>query len=174
MTIGLCGSITYMVSPNDNAGLLMAYLAWGLGVMTAVYIVRDVSGAHMNPTMSLVFAVFRGFPRRDLWKYLVAQLLGGVAAAAIAYGLHHDALVKFAGSNVHAIGPAFWTSPRPGLGYVAAFFNEFVGTAILVAVVLALANVGDPGNHAPRPWPAHRWPRSRLRLQHGLLPQSRA
>ncbi|OCT45736.1 aquaporin [Cladophialophora carrionii] len=147
MTIGLCGSITHMSSArNDNASLLMAYLAWGFGVMTAIYIAGGISGAHMNPTISLVLAVFRGFPWHDFWQYLVAQLLGSIAASGIAYGLYRDAISDFAGSNMSIAGPAFWTAPRPGLSSAAAFFNEFVATAILAGSVLAM---GDDGNAPP-------------------------
>ncbi|KIW68222.1 hypothetical protein PV04_04181 [Phialophora macrospora] len=164
MTIGLCGSITHMSSGRtDNASLLMAYLAWGFGVMTAIYIAGGISGAHMNPTISLVLAVFRGFPFHDLWQYFIAQLLGSIAASALAYGLYSDAISEFAGSNksiagkyrraiakaksdVVFAGPAFWTAPRPGLSSAAAFFNEFVATAILAGSVLAM---GDDGNAPP-------------------------
>ena len=145
MTIGLCGTITDSTTDHTGGFLLPAFLGWGFGVMTAIYIVRGVSGAHMNPTVSLVFAVFRGHPaRRDLWKYVVAQLLGSVAAAALVYGLYHDAIVDKFASNMAGLGPKLWCSPRDGLGYTAAFFNEFVATAILVATVLALADCGDP------------------------------
>jgi aquaglyceroporin related protein len=164
MTIGLCGSITHMsAGRNDNASLLMAYLAWGFGVMTAIYIAGGISGAHMNPTISLVLAIFRGFPWHDFWQYLIAQLLGSIAASAIAYGLYRDAIAEFAGSNISiagkyrcaiaraksnmiSAGPAFWTAPRAGLSSAAAFFNEFVATAILAGSVLAM---GDDGNAPP-------------------------
>ena len=160
MTIGLCGAITHMTATapvanstantnstaNDNASLLMAYIAWGLGVMTAIYIAGGVSGAHLNPTISITLAIFRGFSWWDCWQYITAQLLGSITASGISYGLYRDAIVAYTNSELQKAGPAFWTQPRKGLSRAGAFFNEFVATAIVSGSVLAL---GDDGNAPP-------------------------
>ncbi|OAL25494.1 hypothetical protein AYO22_04813 [Fonsecaea multimorphosa] len=146
MTLGLSGSIVHMTAGNDYASLLMAYMAWGFGVMMGIYIAGGVSGAHLNPTISIVLAVFRGFPWRDCWQFVAAQLLGCFTAAALVFGLYSEAINDYTASNVARIGPAFYTLPRAGLSNVAAFFSELVASAILAGSVLAL---GDDDNAPP-------------------------
>ncbi|EXJ69935.1 uncharacterized protein A1O5_07008 [Cladophialophora psammophila CBS 110553] len=146
MTLGLSGSIVHMTAGSDYGSLLTAYMAWGFGVMIGIYIAGGISGAHLNPTISLVLAIFRGFPWTDCWKYMVAQFLGSMAASAIVYGLYNDAIQAYTASDTVRIGPAFWTQPRGDLNNAAAFFNEFIATAIAACSVLAL---GDDDNAPP-------------------------
>ncbi|KIW18030.1 hypothetical protein PV08_02317 [Exophiala spinifera] len=147
MTIGLCGSIVRMTAPDDYGNLLSAYLAWGLGVMIGIYVAGGVSGGHLNPALSLMLSVFRGFPWRLCWQYVVAQILGALTASGIVYGLYRDAIEKYSlSSDVTQVGPAFWTAPRQDLSKPAAFFTEFTATAIASGSVLAL---GDESNSPP-------------------------
>jgi hypothetical protein len=98
----------------------MAYLAWGFGVMMAIYIAGGISGAHLNPTISIMLAIFRGFPWHDCWQYIIAQLLGSITASGIAYGLYRDAIAQYTRSkSISQAGPAFWTKPRDGLSNVS-------------------------------------------------------
>jgi hypothetical protein len=133
MTIGLCGSITHMASApsTDNASLLMAYIAWGFGVMVAIYIAGGVSGAHLNPTISIMLAIFRGFPWHDCWQYIIAQLLGSITASGIAYGLYRDAIAQYTRSkSISQAGPAFWTKPRDGLSNVSRLHPSAICIAV--------------------------------------------
>ncbi|KAL6241927.1 hypothetical protein RBB50_011172 [Rhinocladiella similis] len=146
MTIGLCGSIVRTTAPGDYGNLLTAYLAWGLGVMIGIYIAGGVSGGHLNPALSLMLSVFRGFPWSLCWQYILAQILGALAASGTVYGLYKDAIEQYASSDVARVGPAFWTAPRQDLSKAAAFFTEFTATAIASGSVLAL---GDDSNSPP-------------------------
>ncbi|KAJ9636504.1 hypothetical protein H2204_005337 [Knufia peltigerae] len=146
MTIGLCGSIVRTTAPDDYGNLLTAYLAWGLGVMIGIYIAGGVSGGHLNPALSLMLSVFRGFPWSLCWQYILAQILGALAASGIVYGLYKDAIEQYASADVTRVGPAFWTAPRQDLSKAAAFFTEFTATAIASGSVLAL---GDDTNSPP-------------------------
>lgn len=93
--------------------------------------------------------VYRGFPLRQVGMYIPAQILGAFFAALTAYGLYRADIVAYGGSNLASSGTlsAFITFPRHTyVNLVQAFFNEFVGTAILVIAVLAL---GDDMNSPP-------------------------
>ncbi|OAL29522.1 hypothetical protein AYO20_09162 [Fonsecaea nubica] len=146
MTLGLSGSIVHMTAGSDYGSLLTAYMAWGFGVMMGIYIAGGVSGAHLNPTISVVLSIFRGFPWDLCWKYIGAQFLGSIAASALVFGLYSDAINEYTASDIARVGPAFYTQPRGGLSNVAAFFNELVATAIAAGSVLAL---GDDDNAPP-------------------------
>ncbi|OAP64643.1 hypothetical protein AYL99_00615 [Fonsecaea erecta] len=146
MTLGLSGSIVHMTAGSDYGSLLTAYMAWGFGVMMGIYIAGGVSGAHLNPTISVVLCIFRGFPWSQCWKYVAAQFLGSIAASALVFGLYSEAINEYAASNIARVGPAFYTQPRGGLSNAAAFFNELVATAIATGSVLAL---GDDDNAPP-------------------------
>ncbi len=146
MIIGLCGSVVRTTATNDYGNLLTAYLVWGLAVMIGIYIAGGVSGGHLNPSVSIMLSVFRGFPWSLCWQYIVAQMLGAIVASAIVYGLYKDAIMDYAASDVARVGPAFWTTPRDGLSATAAFFTEFTATAIASGSILAL---GDDRNSPP-------------------------
>lgn len=68
--------------------------AWGLAFMFGIYMGGGVSGAHMNPAISISLAVFRGFPWRRCAAYVVVQVLGAFAGGILAYGLYYDAIME--------------------------------------------------------------------------------
>ncbi|RVX71325.1 hypothetical protein B0A52_04899 [Exophiala mesophila] len=146
MIIGLSGSIVHMTARDEYGDLLTAYLAWGLGVMLGIYMAGGVSGAHLNPAISIVLSIFRGFPWSLCVQYMIAQMLGAVMASAIVYGLYRDAILDYAAHDVVRAGPAFYTQPRDGLSNASAFFTEFAATAIAAGSILAL---GDESNAPP-------------------------
>jgi aquaglyceroporin related protein, other eukaryote len=117
--------------------------------MVGIYIAGGISGAHLNPAISIMLSIFRGFPLRKIPMYLLAQILGAFIAALIAFGLYQKDIIAYGGSNLgsgNTVG-AFITYPRqPYIDAGTAFFNEFTATAILAATVLAL---GDDTNAPP-------------------------
>src|ERR1700726_4497456 len=68
-----------------NGGFTNITLAWGLAVTMGVYVAGKISGAHLNPAVTVAVAVFRGFPWRKVLPYSVAQTAGAFAAAALVY-----------------------------------------------------------------------------------------
>lgn len=106
-------------------------LAFAFGVVAAVYLVASVSGAHINPAVTIALAVVGRFPWRHVPAYLVAQFVGGLLAALMNWFMFGDTLRKqlILGS----------TQPGPGIPWWTAVVTEFVITLILMAVVMATA-----------------------------------
>jgi len=86
LVFGGCGSAVLAAAfPGLGIGFLGVALAFGLTVMTMAYAVGHISGAHFNPAVSVGLVVGGRFPAKDLFPYIVAQVLGGIAAAAVLY-----------------------------------------------------------------------------------------
>ncbi|KAK1141157.1 hypothetical protein N8T08_009324 [Aspergillus melleus] len=129
-------------NPNTTAW------AWGFATMLAIYISGGVSGAHLNPAITLVLWFYRGFPTRKIPGYFAAQFFGAVFAAMTAYALYYPSIELYLDTSSEVgILNSFVTGPRaPWIGPPTAFFTEFVGTAFLTIAVLAL---GDDQNAPP-------------------------
>lgn len=80
MTIGLCGSLSVTTSREEAGTYQSSNWAWGFGAMMGVYIAGGISGAHLNPVVSLMLCIYRGFPLKYVVKYSIAQLLAAVTA----------------------------------------------------------------------------------------------
>lgn len=148
LTIGFCADLSITVSANTND--FNAAYAWGFATMSAIYVAGGISGAHLNPAISILLYIYRGFPIRKIPVYVFAQVLGAFLAALVAFALYRTAILEYAaGASLAASGTAdsFITSRRHNtVNAATAFFNEFVATACLAAVVLAL---GDDSNAPP-------------------------
>src|SRR5271154_5950476 len=88
LVLGGCGSAVIAAAfPNVGIGLLGVALAFGLTVVTMAYAIGHVSGCHLNPAVSVGLWAGGRFPASDLVPYIVAQVLGGIAGAAILYAI---------------------------------------------------------------------------------------
>src|SRR5947207_6773204 len=86
LVFGGCGSAVIAAAfPNVGIGLHGVSLAFGLTVLTMAYAIGHVSGCHLNPAVSIGLTTARRFPASELPAYIIAQLLGGIAAAAVLY-----------------------------------------------------------------------------------------
>lgn len=130
-------------------------IMWGLGVAIAIYVTAGVSGAHLNPAVTIALASFHGFNKRKVLPYIMAQLLGAFASAALIYGLYSNLFHDYEASHnivrgtVASLDTAsiFSTYPHPSLSFGGAFAVEFTITAVLMFAILA---IGDDKNGAPR------------------------
>ena len=122
---------------------------WGLGVMLGVYVAGRVSGAHLNPAVTIALAVFKGFEWRKVAPYAVAQTAGAFVAALLVRWNYTEVLhAADPGLTVKTQG-VFSTLPGNGtlpVGHWGAFRDQVIGTAILLFLILA---VTDAANSAP-------------------------
>lgn len=149
LTLGFCSDLTVTTSNNRAGNEETTDWAWGLATMVGIYIAGGISGAHLNPAISIMLYIYRGFPLRKVPIYILAQILGAFIAALISFGLFQKNIIEYGGVNLGAGGTvgSFITFPRYSwIDGETAFFTEFTGTAILAVAVLAL---GDDTNAPP-------------------------
>lgn len=141
LTIGFSADLA--VSSGGYGTSETTCVAWGLATMIGIHIAGRPSGAHLNPAVSIMLWLFRGFPSRKLWRYILAQLLGAFLAALIAFGLYQSDIIalNLTASDTRA---AFITYPRQAwIDGATSFFTEFTGACCLGIVIMAL---GDDSN----------------------------
>ncbi|KAI8337279.1 aquaporin-like protein, partial [Chlamydoabsidia padenii] len=120
----------------------------GLAVLVAICISGHVSGAHLNPAVTLTFWVFSGFPRKKVLMYISAQLLGAFTGAAILYTMVRPAIDAMDHGNRQILGPEgtagiFATYPPLYAGTFTAIASEVIGTALLLLLIMV---TGHPNN----------------------------
>jgi MIP family channel proteins len=149
------GVVAQTVLSRNNAGSYLAInLGWGLAVMLGVYASAGVSGAHLNPAVTLALVVTRGFPWAKVAPYVLAQMAGAFVASAVVFSTYHEAFTAFDGgvrqiSGAQGTAGIFSTYPQPFLSILGGFVDQVVGTALLMMTILA---VGDQRNNAPPGW----------------------
>jgi MIP family channel proteins len=136
---------------GGNGTYISINVAWGLAVTMGVYASAGVSGAHLNPAVTLALAVHRGFPWSKVGPYVLAQLAGAFTGAAVAFLTYREAFDRFDGGVRQVAGPQatagiFATYPQPYLSLMGGFVDQVVGTALLMLLIFAL---GDTRNFAP-------------------------
>jgi glycerol uptake facilitator protein len=120
---------------SNSSGWIVITFAWGLGVATAVYAVGQVSGAHLNPAVTLALAFDGSFPWADVPKYMLAQVLGAIIGASLVF-FHYYPHWKATDDQGTKLGVF---STGPAIPHTAAnLFSEMFGTFILVLGILAI------------------------------------
>jgi MIP family channel proteins len=143
-----------VLSANANGSYLGINIGWALGVLVGVYASAGVSGAHLNPAVTVALAVHRGFAWTKVAPYVVAQIAGAFAASAVVYFTYAEAFTAFDGGLRTVVGDKatagiFATYPQPYLSLAGGLIDQIVGTALLVAGVFAFT---DTRNTAPPGW----------------------
>src|SRR3954447_22982435 len=140
---------------------LMIAWGWGFAVTFAVYVAGGVSGAHLNPAVTVALAWRRGFEWRKVPAYMAAQVLGAFAGAALVYANYHYAIASFEHANHITRGAAnsvptfsiFATFPAPYFhSWFGPFLDQVIGTGVLVMCIFAVTdqyNTPVHGNLAP-------------------------
>jgi MIP family channel proteins len=145
-------SVAQKVLSGDALGsALSIHLSWGLGVTMGIYASAGVSGAHLNPAVTLALAAFRGFPWRKAPAYVLAQTAGAFSGAAVTFITYREAFDDFDGgvrqvAGEKATAGIFATYPQPFLSAVpGGFVDQIVGTALLLLVIFALGDRRNAG-----------------------------
>jgi glycerol uptake facilitator protein len=133
-------------APNTFGDFTTVNWAWGLGVVMGVYVAGGVSGAHINPAVTVSLALRRGFPWAKVGPYIVAQFLGAFVAALLIRWNFYEWFNQVDPGKTFATQGIYSTSPGPGLSVLGGLRSEIIGTAVLVMLVLAIT---DARNTAP-------------------------
>ncbi len=153
-----CGSAVFAANiPYGDAGnplgigLLGVAIAFGLSVLTMAFAVGRISGGHFNPAVTLGLWAGRVFPSSGLLPYIVAQVLGAVAAAGLLY-LVASGRPDFVLSGTNPLATNGFGPHSPG-GYslLACLVTEVVMTFFFLIVILGATDNGIPGGFAPIP-----------------------
>ena len=134
----------FLFEPFNNEWIVVI-LGWGLAVMLGIYVTGAISGAHLNPAVTLGLAVRGKVAWSKVLPYMVAQVLGAFVAAGILYFVYQGAINHFIGSaNIadaaKGAGFVFYTHPQSFIGTFGAFGDEFIGTALLVGLIFAIVD----------------------------------
>ncbi|KAK3827518.1 MAG: aquaporin-like protein [Benniella sp.] len=131
------GAIAQLTFSPHSSWFTMS-LGWGLGLTFGIYVSAGISGAHLNPAVTLSQAIFRGFAWADVPIYWVAQFLGAFFGALITYTFNHR---RFGAADDHKTIGIFVTGRGDdNVSTLAAFTAELIGTAFLLVVILATSD----------------------------------
>jgi len=148
LVLGGCGSAVIAAAfPNVGIGLLGVSLAFGLTVLTMAYAIGHISGCHLNPAVSVGLVVGGRFRAGDLIPYIIAQVLGAIAGAAVLYLIASGK----AGFDVHAgfASNGFADHSPGGYSLTAAFVSEVVMTFMFLLIILGATDKRAPAGFAP-------------------------
>ncbi|KAG0036296.1 glycerol channel [Podila clonocystis] len=142
------GAIAQLVFSPHNSWFTMS-LGWGLGLTFGIYVSGGVSGGHLNPAVTLAMAIFRGFSWAEVPVYWAAQFLGAFAGALVVYVTNYSAIQAVDAAKT--IGIFITGRQTDAVSTTAAFIAEFLGTALLVLVILSTSDKGNTpaGNTQP-------------------------
>lgn len=165
-----CGSIASAVVTGAQTGLWQVAVVWGFAITLAIYATSAVSGAHINPAVTITMAIYRRneFPAKKILPYISAQVLGGFLGATVLYILFQNSIIHFEtthhlvrgehGSELSAMmfgnyfpNPAIYGTTKEDYAQVPlwnACLAEIVGTAVLLFFVCVLTDKRNP--NAPR------------------------
>jgi glycerol uptake facilitator protein len=155
-----CGSIAGAVLMGAQVGIFQVAIVWGIGIAAAIHLTGSLSGAHLNPAVTIAFAAWADFPWKNVPRYVFAQFCGAFVASAALYICFHGAFAAYeaahgivrgeAGSEATAMvfGEYF---PNPGgrplteaarvtVPASTAFFAETLGTAILAFAIFGFTD----------------------------------
>jgi MIP family channel proteins len=154
-----CGVVAQFVLSKGTAGSALSInVAWGLAVTMGCYVSAGVTGAHLNPAVTLALAAHRRFPWGKVLPYSLAQLAGAFVASVVVFVTYHEAINAFDGGVRQVLGAqgtaGIWaTYPQPYLStFPGGFIDQVVGTALLVGVIFGITdsrNSPAPAGLAP-------------------------
>jgi glycerol uptake facilitator protein len=141
------------VVPGVNTWPVIVF-GWGFAVMLGIYVAGAISGAHINPAVTLALAATGRHPWSKVLPYWLAQVLGAFVAGGILWFVYQGALVHALAAKGLTIGQiaqpstfagngygwVFYTGLRPFVGLGGAFGDEFLGTALLLGLILTIVD----------------------------------
>lgn len=145
LVLGGCGSALLAAGfPNVGIGLVGVSIAFGLTVLTMAYAIGHISGAHLNPAVTIGLWMGGKFDSKEILPYIVAQVLGGIAAASVLY-----VIVTGNGSDIGTFAANGYGEHSPGdYSMTAAIVTELVMTFMFVLIILGAIDDRAPKGFA--------------------------
>lgn len=147
---GVVASVVIFASTNPKipgevvfGGYTNITLGWGFAVLMGILVSAGVSGAHLNPAVTIALAATKRFPWGEVPHYLAGQFVGAFLGAAVVFLVYYAKWIQFDPALDHTAG-VFSTFPAVP-GFWPGFIDQVVGTAMLMALILA---IGDQNNNA--------------------------
>lgn len=164
-----CASVATAVALAAPVGLVQIALVWGLGLSVAIFLTGGLSGAHLNPAITISMMVFRQFPMNRVPGYVMAQCLGALAAAAMVFALFSGSIEAFEeearivrgepGSEASAMifgeyfpnpgGKALTEEARETVSHWNAILAEGLGTALLALAIFGFTSPKSQSGPGP-------------------------
>ena len=156
-----CGSVCAAVTTGAAVGIFQVAIVWGLGIATAIYLTASLSGAHLNPAVTISLAAWNGFPWSRVASYIATQTAGAFVSAVTLYVIFGGCIADFETRNHIARGEAGSEAsamvfgeyfPNPSGQPLAstgrmpawrAFVAEVMGTAILLLVIFCTTDANN-------------------------------
>lgn len=155
-----CGAVAAAVLLGAQVGVFQVAIVWGLAIATAIYLTGSLSGAHLNPAVTLAMAIWSDFPKSRVLPHIGLQLLGAFVASAVLFGIFADSLRVYEkthgitrgaqGSEATAMiygqyfpnpgGKPLDSAAREKMSEPRAMFAEAVATALLVIVIFGVTD----------------------------------
>jgi aquaporin Z len=148
LVLGGCGSAVLAATfPDTGIGFVGVSLAFGLTVLTMAFAIGHISGCHLNPAVSVGLLVGGRFPANELLPYIIAQVLGATAGAAVLYVIASgapgfDVSAGFASNGFAEHSPG-------GYSLTAALVTEIVMTFMFLIIILGATDDRAPPGLAP-------------------------
>ena len=148
LVLGGCGSAVIAATfPHVGIGLLGVALAFGLTVLTMAFAIGHISGCHLNPAVSFGLMIGGRFKATDLPAYVIAQVMGGIAGAAVLYLIASgqpgfDMAGGFAANGYAEHSPG-------GYSLIACFISEAVMTAMFLLIIMGATDKRAAQGFAP-------------------------
>ncbi|MCL6271672.1 aquaporin family protein [Sansalvadorimonas sp. 2012CJ34-2] len=149
------GVVASLVVAGASFGQWEISITWGFAVSLAVYVTGGVSGAHINPAVTIALTLFKGFEKRKVLPFIGSQVLGAFVGAALVYMMYQPLFEQFEAVNnitrgsLDSLATAgiFSTYANSSISVFQAFLVEVFITALLMCCILGL---GDDRNGAPK------------------------
>ena len=148
LVLGGCGSAVLAAAfPNVGIGLLGVALAFGLTVLTMAFAIGHISGCHLNPAVSIGLWAGGRFPAKELFPYIVSQVLGAILAGGVLYVIASgkvgfDVSAGFAANGYETHSPG-------GYSLLAALVTEVVMTMMFILIIMGATDKRAPQGFAP-------------------------
>ncbi|CAJ0580725.1 unnamed protein product, partial [Mesorhabditis spiculigera] len=149
VSVGICATGQYMLSNGTASSLWMVNLAWGFAITFAIYAAFNVSGGHINPSISIAQWWLKKLTFFELCGYFLAQIIGASIGSLIALAVYREAigewvLTQNATFATVDLKPFFVSMPAGHLTHWGGFLNELVGTSFLGMFIAMVSRENTP------------------------------